>query len=172
MNKKLACTVVALLLSTGAHAAYQINAISALPSMPLNAPSVIPAHHPLALPSIERGPSLNLPGAVNLPKIAPSLPTLPMPVIGKPSIGLPSPVSPLPMTPTAVVRAPKIAAIATVRFDAPKAQAPREDAAAQREKLERLFDRGELDEQPQLGETRHTLPENDLLNEIGVAGLQ
>lgn len=168
MNMKLACTVVALLLSTGAHAAYQINAISALPSMPLNAPSVIPAHHPLALPSIERGPSLNLPSAVNLPRIAPSLPTLPMPVIGKPSIGLPSPVSPLPVAPTAVVRAPKIAAIATVRFDAPKTQNTREEAA-QREKLERLFDRGEIEEQqPQLGETRHTLPENDLLNEIGV----
>lgn len=170
MNKKLASAVLVLLIAPCAHAAYQINALTALPSMPLSAPSVIPAHHPLALPSIERGPSLNLPGAVNLPRIAPSLPTLPMPVIGTPSIGLPSPVSPLPVAPTALVRAPKIAAIAKVRFDGPAAKAPREDA--QREKLERLFDRGEQDEQPLVGETRHTLPENDLLNEIGVAGLQ
>lgn len=162
--KKLCFAAFALCLTTGARAALNVYSLPALPSMPLNAPSAIPTR-PVSLPTLPGGASVVLPGVSNLPKITPALPTLPVPVIGKPSVGLPGPANPMPVMPKAQVGRKEFA-IARFRLDAPAAPTAARQDDAQREKLERLFD-GNQDHETR-DEVRHTLPENDLLNEIGV----
>jgi hypothetical protein len=165
--KKVCLALLALALSSSAHAAFQLVSLPALPSMPLSMPSALPSR-PVALPTLPGGASVVLPGVSNLPKIAPTLPQLPMPVIGKPTTGLPGPANPMPVMPAAQVSR-KSFAIATVRFAAPAGQPAAEQDQAQREKLERIFDgtqsSGRADGRD---EVRHTIPENDLLNEIGI----
>ena len=73
-----------------------------------------------------------------------------------------------------MVRTPRIAAVAAVASRPGPAAQQAERENAQREKLERMFDNGELNDEQHGGrdEVRHTLPETDLLTEIGVGGLE
>ena len=167
--KNICLAAAVLSMSASAHASFQVVSLPGLPVMPVSAPSAI-APRPLSLPSLNQGVAVSLPGIKTVPAIAPSFPTLPTPVIGGSRIVLPSPANPMPVMPTIRVRTPGAQAV-TVRLlasvPAPAASAKTDESeAARREKLEKLFDRG--NERPRGDEVRHTLPENDLLNEIGI----
>lgn len=92
----------------------------------------------------------------SLPVTPAYLPSLPMPVIGWRRISLPNPINPMPLHPTVLL---------SVAEKSPDAGAA--------EKLGRLFDKKRKspkpgDEDVRRDDSRLTLPENDLLNEIGV----
>ena len=167
MIKKICLAATLLSLSARAHAAFQIVSLPGLPVMPVSAPSAI-APRPLAFPSLNKGVTITLPGVNGIPMIAPAFPTLPMPMIGAPQITLPSPSNPMPLAPNTRVKIIGAPAMRLAAVAAAPAQTE-ESEAAKTERLERLFDRGiRKDERPRGDETRHTLPENDLLNEIGI----
>lgn len=171
MTKKISFAALALTLAASAHAALpapQIVQLPArMPAMPASAPSPF-ASQPLALPSISIGQPRSLPSISGLPKIAPGLPSLPQPLItlpGQPAVNLPGPANPMPVARKAVVKIAAVTGSFAMKFAPSKPVETAVDAEEAAEKLGRLFDGAPAEE---LDEVRHTLPETDLLNEIGV----
>jgi hypothetical protein len=170
MNKFALTTTLALALAAQAHAGHQIQTIqlpSAFPVSPLALPSSIPGNDSLKLPTfVDVTEQVRLPGVKGLPKIAPTLPNAPKPLITIPGL----PVSKLPGVKLPVVSRDQVVTVksfaAFAKLEPVKSGSEAAETEKARESLGRAFDGSAQDEEP--SEVRHTLPENDLLNEIGI----
>ena len=153
---RLISPALLLLAASSAHSAVRLVSV---PSTPLSLPG-LHAPEAVSLPSISLGSvsPLTLPGAAGiLPTRLPSHP-IPMPSI-RPGVILPGPINGLPGRPSYTL-------LGEVAGDRNPAKTERLD---KREKLDRIFDGRERPRGFEIHEERqHTLPENDLLDEIGI----
>lgn len=170
-----------LSMPAGLHASYQARAVS-LPAAPVALPariSPVSAVFPSAMPV---SPAASLPGASSIYRLPATLPALPIPVIGGTRISLPAPARNLPASPTTIVGPAARYTMQSVRlvsFAAASAETA-QDTERARERLGRVFDKGARKDDNENRETgrprgdssRLTLPESDLLEEIGVQTLQ
>lgn len=155
--KNIGLTIALALFAAPAFASYRVVSV---PTLPLSMPGI--SGQAVKLPTVLPTTPKTLP---SLPVVAPlQAPGLPIPVTTiRPGVELPGPANPVPMiSPTARVALIKLGAVETAKG---------QDSDKQAERLGRIFDRTRDEEtagRPKGDEVRHTLPENDLLDEIGV----
>ena len=159
-NNKIFAVVAALFACSpvAASAAFRTGPIS-LPgrgyAQPVRLPS-LPVS-PVAFPSVSQQVAWT-------PRI---LPSLPQPIVGRRGISLPNLVNPFPVKRSVVVRSVAFAGAARL------AGVPAEESSSTQdgEKLRRIYDNGRDSKRDDLAShgAPVTMPEDDLLNEIGVS---